>query len=206
MIHLKKYNEAKQFSLYDSCKDVFAELLDDRLITLTDRKDSVLLLLGFQPDYKDGNFFNYLNMSEKWFESLKDIEVGYKRLRDEFGEINLYIYKERNYDRIGIVISKEMNYKNRLIQKICYNVTKYGGRLTVGDMDADSILYKQENNYYYYIEAFNRETVDSIGYDDNGNDAYGGSVGYYDLEIDILEEIEDIINNAIDDGLLQEDL
>ena len=26
------------------------------------------------PSYKDGNFFNYLNKSEKWFELLKDIE------------------------------------------------------------------------------------------------------------------------------------
>lgn len=205
MIHLKKYNEDKQFSLYDSCKDVFVELLYDRFITLEDREDkkkkSVLLKLNnkFLPNYKDGNFFNYLNMSEKWFEALKDIEVGYKRLKDEFGEIDFYIYDY--YDSTSIMITTEKDYIGKLIKKIKDIINEYG-IITTLEAEADSILYKQDTEYYY-IESFSKDSVTAVSYDDNGNDVGTNVVPYEDLEIYILEEIYEILETAIEEGFLE---
>jgi hypothetical protein len=88
-------------------------------------------------------------------------------------------------------------------EEYCETNNEYG-TITTLDVQADSILYKQDTEYYYYIETFSKDSVNAVSYDGDGDEVGIKAVPYEDLEIYILEEIYEILEIAIEEGLLEE--
>ena len=99
--------------------------------------------------------------------------------------------------------------KKILIEEIKDLVNRYGQVLTMGELEADSSpIYKDDHTTSDLIEnlAINGVIVYRYknDYSENHFDAYG--VGYEDLELDTLQEIKDLIDNAIEFEFIEEDI
>lgn len=99
--------------------------------------------------------------------------------------------------------------KENLIDEIKYLVEKYGTYITMTDMQADSSpVYKSVNQEIHLSE---RLSTDSVNVGVYGGYKYETEMGKYeipyeDLNEETLEEIKSLLDDAINSGLLEEDV
>ena len=140
-------------------------------------------------------------------ENLDQSEID--RLLDKIGSQgieSLNKYEKEKLDNIG---NKSYDPKQKLITEIKELVSRYGGYITMGEMEAESSpSYKTIDQEVHLIETLSFEDVSVV--------VYGGykyqdelreyDVKYEDLDMDILIEIKEIIDNAIEFEILEEDI
>jgi len=103
---------------------------------------------------------------------------------------------------------KEPDYKETLIEEIIKKVEQYGS-ISMMEMEADaSPVYKDIDQEIHLIEFLTSSGVVVVVYGgykyENELDSY--HVEYEKLTVETLEEILDILNNAIENDLLEEDV
>ena len=102
---------------------------------------------------------------------------------------------------------KEPDYKDSLIEEIMEKVEQYGGYITMMEMEADaSPVYKDADQEIHLIEGITSSDVEVVVY---GGYKYESELDSYDVEyekltVEILEEILDLLNDAIENDLLEE--
>lgn len=100
---------------------------------------------------------------------------------------------------------KKEDFKKLLIEDIKSKVDEYGGYITMSDMEADySPVYKNLGHEIHLIERIKSSSVGVVVY---GGYKYATELDSYDvdyeeLSIDTLEEINDLLDKSIKDGLL----
>ena len=96
----------------------------------------------------------------------------------------------------------------KLIAEIKQLVEKYGQCLTMMDLAADcSPLYKEGEYCVHLIERLFVNFVEVVSYDINNDaeiDEY--KVPYEELELNTLKKIKELIDSAIEDELIEEDV
>lgn len=134
MNHLKKFNEGMETQstekLYQACQDTFAELIDDKninievngkwaIISIDFRKTNISSIMTDVNVHKwdqdigdyiqtgDLNFNKYLKSTSEFMEIIKDLDVGIKRLKDEFSNLSFLIKKDMTYYRLDIYITNQ---------------------------------------------------------------------------------------------------
>jgi len=106
-------------------------------------------------------------------------------------------------------IDGDKSYENNIIDDIKQKVEEYGQIITMMDLQADaSPLYKDPGQTIHLIERLYIDEVEVV--------VYGGfkyemelkdyKVKYEDLNNDILEQINDLLDHAIDNELLEKDI
>lgn len=104
---------------------------------------------------------------------------------------------------------KEPDYKDTLIEEIMEKVEQYGGYITMMEMEADaSPVYKDADQEIHLIERITSSDVEVVVY---GGYKYESELDSYDVEyekltVETLEEILDLLNDAIENDLLEEDV
>jgi hypothetical protein len=97
----------------------------------------------------------------------------------------------------------------KIIEEIKNLVVTYGGHITMMDLEADSSpLYNEGESTIHLIERLMPDEVGIIVYGgykyEEEVDEY--DVPYEDLEINILIEIKELLDEAIESDLLEEDI
>lgn len=106
-------------------------------------------------------------------------------------------------------LPEESQEKYDTVMWITDNVRKYGGYITMGDLEADSSpVYSSEGNSIDLIEILTSDNVSVTPYTGYNHstalDEY--DVEYFELELDTLKEIKTLLENAIKFDLLEEDV
>lgn len=102
MKHLQKFNETKEEDFFQYCLDVFAELIDDKIIDsidLADEDDYEIIVTINKELFIDINFGTFderLKMYKDWIEVLEDCNVAIKRLKDKFN-VSIYIKDDEEF-------------------------------------------------------------------------------------------------------------
>lgn len=140
-------------------------------------------------------------------ENLDQSEID--RLLDKIGSngINsLNKYEKEKLDNIG---NNNYDPRKKLINELKEIVTRYGGYITMGEMESESSpSYKTIDQQVHLIEVVSSNGVGVV--------VYGGykyetvleeyDVDYEKLDMDILIEIKEIIDNAIEFEMIEEDI
>jgi hypothetical protein len=138
----------------------------------------------------------------KNFESYSEVEIN--RILDKINDGGELTPKEKFYlENDG----KEL--KGNIIEEIKSKVEKYGGYITMADMEAGgSPTYKEIGQEIHLVERLTNIDVEIVVYGgykyETELDSY--DVPYEELDDDILEEINELLDYAIEYGLLEEDI
>lgn len=103
--------------------------------------------------------------------------------------------------------NKEKGEKEELIEEIKYKVEKYGQHITMGEMQAESSPVFSDSGEFQLVETLKTDKVEVVVYGGYKNEQEIDTfeVPYEKLELDTLYEIKDILDGAIETGLIDED-
>ena len=99
--------------------------------------------------------------------------------------------------------------KMKLITQIKNIVDKYGGYITMMDLQAGaSPYYKEVGDDIHLVERLMRDEVEIVAYGGykNQDEVDDYEVGYEDLDMPTLKEIKKLLDIAIENDLLEEDI
>lgn len=129
-------------------------------------------------------------------------------------KFNTFVNENDNTDELDPYQEEKWEEENddsklKIIEEIKDIVTKYGSYITMMELEADSSpIYKEEDDTIHLIERLTSNDVGII--------VYGGykgeeeieeyDVNYEELEMDTLDEIKDLLDEAIENDLLEEDI
>ena len=106
-------------------------------------------------------------------------------------------------------LSPENREKYDLIMYIKDNIEKYGQDITMSDMEASSSpIYTEDSLGIHLIETLTIDEANVVVYGgyNNQDEITEYNINYFELNINILKEIKDILSNAIECELLKEDI
>jgi len=138
----------------------------------------------------------------KNFESYSEVEIN--RILDKMNAGEELTTKEEFYLK-----NDGAELKGDIIREIMSKVEKYGGYITMSDMEADeSPTYKEIGQEIHLVEMLTSIDVEIVAYGgykyETELDSY--DVPYEELDDDTLEEINELLDDAIEYGLLDEDI
>lgn len=143
----------------------------------------------------------------KKFERFSEEEMD--KILDKISEFGIEsLSKEEKY-LLDNQDEDQGDYKTKLIYDIKLKVIKYGSCISMQDIQADSSpVYKEQGQTIDLIERLNDDSVEVVSY---GGYKYESELDEYDvkyekLDIDTLEEILELLNDAIENEFLEEDI
>ena len=108
MKHLKVYKIFESSDrFFQTCKDVFAELIDDEA---ENDIDQGMFIIWFDYNLEIGvNFDEFYESQKKWIDIIEDVNVAIKRLKDEYPEVSVVINTLICLDRKVLEICLEIS-------------------------------------------------------------------------------------------------
>ncbi|NPV12846.1 MAG: hypothetical protein HPY57_13825 [Ignavibacteria bacterium] len=155
------------------------------------------------------NILNFQSFNEKKKFSEKEIDNILDKMNKGKSLTREEEFILRNPDGKKEDFKKTLDYKDTLIEDIISKVERYGSYITIRDMEADSSpVYKYGDQEIHLIERITSSDVEVVIY---GGYKYESELGSYDvkydeLTIETLEEINDLLDQAIENNLLEEDI
>ena len=139
-------------------------------------------------------------------ENLNQFEID--KLLDKIGEHGIDSLNQYEKEKLDNIENRNYDPKQKLITQIKELVIRYGQHITMGEMEADSSpAYKSIDQEIHLIESLSTESVGVVSY---GGYKYQDELNEYDvkyeeLDMNMLMEIKNILDNAIEFEMLDED-